>query len=230
MAAHVLGSRVVSASSSSGSGTDAPRRSVVASSSPGTGRPSHSAAPRPNTFGGSFSGNLGCGVVGSKREECRSSRKAKMDGGSSHPTSAASVVSPGEVLPMMHPDAIRRRTEAMVRRQTRRSEMAELKRGRGWWELNAPSNLISIDNMAQFQSYLEGIKGTSQLVVVDFFAPWCRACRTLFPKLKQIAGDNPDVCAIRSDTFLQATTPLLDGRCVVSQLTTIPGCAGRFTS
>ena len=75
--------------------------------------------------------------------------------------------------------------------------MKGMKGDGSWWELNAPSNLISIESMSQFQKYLADIQGTSQLVVVDFFAPWCRACRTLFPKLKQIAGDNPDVCPPR---------------------------------
>jgi hypothetical protein len=29
--------------------------------------------------------------------------------------------------------------------------------------------------------------------VADFFTPECYTCKTLYPKLKQIASDNPDV-------------------------------------
>ena len=38
----------------------------------------------------------------------------------------------------------------------------------------------------------EGYKA-DQLVVVDFFAPWCRACKAVFPKFKKLCVENPDV-------------------------------------
>ena len=105
MAGRVMSSRLVSASGSSSSGSgNAP--SGVKRQSIGMGR-------KP-ALGGSFSGNLGCGVVGSKREECSSSRNSKSEG-HIQPTSAASAVSPGEVLPLVHPDAIRRRADALLR-------------------------------------------------------------------------------------------------------------------
>lgn len=34
---------------------------------------------------------------------------------------------------------------------------------------------------------------TDCLVVVEFFVPACPGCRKLFPKIKQIASNNPDV-------------------------------------
>jgi thiol-disulfide isomerase/thioredoxin len=38
---------------------------------------------------------------------------------------------------------------------------------------------------------------TGRLVVVNFFAPECYACKSLQPKLRQIAGNNPDVLFIK---------------------------------
>lgn len=32
-----------------------------------------------------------------------------------------------------------------------------------------------------------------QLVVLDVFAPWCGACKALFPKLKKLCGEHEDV-------------------------------------
>lgn len=32
-----------------------------------------------------------------------------------------------------------------------------------------------------------------QLVVLEFFAPWCRSCRALFPKMKQLCAENDNV-------------------------------------
>ena len=38
---------------------------------------------------------------------------------------------------------------------------------------------------------------THKLCVVDYFAPWCHACRTLYPKLRQIAEVHSDVLFIK---------------------------------
>ena len=43
----------------------------------------------------------------------------------------------------------------------------------------------------------EAIAAAGGLVVVDFFTSWCTACRRLYPKLKQIAENNPDVIFIK---------------------------------
>jgi len=37
------------------------------------------------------------------------------------------------------------------------------------------------------------------LVIVDFFAKWCHACRSLFPKLCQICKENPDIKLLKVD-------------------------------
>lgn len=37
------------------------------------------------------------------------------------------------------------------------------------------------------------------LVLVDFYAKWCHACRSLFPKLCQICRDNPDIKLLKID-------------------------------
>ena len=71
--------------------------------------------------------------------------------------------------------------------------MAAMKAGKGWWELNTPENVAAIDTVQQFKDIMNPIKGTDQLVVVDFFAPWCRACRALNPKIAQIASVYPEV-------------------------------------
>jgi len=37
------------------------------------------------------------------------------------------------------------------------------------------------------------------LVIVDFYAQWCAACRALFPKLCQLCTDNPDITILKVD-------------------------------
>ncbi|KAK9817846.1 hypothetical protein WJX72_003017 [[Myrmecia] bisecta] len=49
--------------------------------------------------------------------------------------------------------------------------------------------MVSVSSPFEYQSLLE----MGNLVIADFFVPWCQACRALHPKLKQIAQQNPDV-------------------------------------
>ena len=73
------------------------------------------------------------------------------------------------------------------------------------WEDAKPSNLISALTPEALQAELSR---SSQLVVVDFFAPWCSACRRLFPKLLQLAENNPDVLFVKVEIPLPNVFPL----------------------
>lgn len=54
-----------------------------------------------------------------------------------------------------------------------------------------------INNVQQFVDELADTG--DNLVIVDFFAKWCHACRALFPKLCQICRDNPDLKVLKVD-------------------------------
>ena len=61
----------------------------------------------------------------------------------------------------------------------------------GWWETDLPQNFTHISTVQELVDELAA--GADQLVVVDFFAPWCRACKALFPKFKKLCVEHSDV-------------------------------------
>ncbi len=65
------------------------------------------------------------------------------------------------------------------------------------WEVGCPANMVLADSVADFENGLRQALSTYSLVVVDYFAPWCHACRSLYPKLRQIAAQHDDVMFLK---------------------------------
>ena len=65
------------------------------------------------------------------------------------------------------------------------------------WEVGTPANMVLVESAADFEHGLRKALSTYSLVVVDYFAPWCHACRSLYPKLRQIAAQHDDVMFLK---------------------------------
>lgn len=61
--------------------------------------------------------------------------------------------------------------------------------------MDLPANARYVVSRSEFRSALQ--QTDSNLTVIFFSAPWCHACRSLYPKFYQIAGNNPDVSFVQ---------------------------------
>ncbi|WIA23456.1 hypothetical protein OEZ85_000206 [Tetradesmus obliquus] len=78
-----------------------------------------------------------------------------------------------------------------------RAEEEQLNTGAAWWEVECPPNMINVASLDQLKTTVEGECAAGKLVVVNFFAPECYACKSMQPKLRQIARDNPDAVFLK---------------------------------
>ncbi|KAL4422423.1 hypothetical protein ABPG75_008620 [Micractinium tetrahymenae] len=62
---------------------------------------------------------------------------------------------------------------------------------RKWWEVKSPPNVIHISSVQQMVDTMA--TAGDRLVIVDFFAPWCAACKGIYPKLMKLMEERPDV-------------------------------------
>lgn len=60
-----------------------------------------------------------------------------------------------------------------------------------WWEKGTTPNMVEVHSTQELVDSL--LTAGDKLVVVDFYAPGCGACRSVHPKICQIAERNPDV-------------------------------------
>jgi thiol-disulfide isomerase/thioredoxin len=72
------------------------------------------------------------------------------------------------------------------------------------WHLGAsPPNVNSATSPRHAKDLILNAR-PGRLIVLDFYAPSCLGCRSLWPKLKQIAEANPDVLVVTVDTSQRA--------------------------
>ncbi|GBF87553.1 thioredoxin-like protein, chloroplastic [Raphidocelis subcapitata] len=97
-------------------------------------------------------------------------------------------------------DAIAAQMEETQRRRAElRAEMAAVRRkaqeeaaSLPWWEVDCPPNMVNVETVEQLASSLELAAAADKLAVVAFFSPECYGCRSLQPKLRQLARDSQE--------------------------------------
>ena len=77
------------------------------------------------------------------------------------------------------------------------------------WEAQGPENLVLASTNEMLTEAVQHGNKAGQLVAVKFFAPWCQACKALYPKWIQLATQNPDVTFVKVSKHIYRTNELL---------------------
>ncbi|XP_006302972.2 thioredoxin H7 [Capsella rubella] len=59
--------------------------------------------------------------------------------------------------------------------------------------------VLEIESRRQWRSLFDSMKGSDKLLVIDFTAAWCGPCKTMAPRVKEIASKYSNVVFARVD-------------------------------
>ncbi|XP_060169785.1 thioredoxin-like 1-2, chloroplastic [Lycium barbarum] len=86
--------------------------------------------------------------------------------------------------------------------------------GQAWWEKTLKPNMVEINSAQQLVDSL--LKAGDRLVIIDFYSPGCGGCKTLHPKMCQLAESNPNAI------FLKVNYEELKTMCSVLHIPVLP--------
>lgn len=66
-----------------------------------------------------------------------------------------------------------------------------------WWAKNSTPNMKDVNSIQELVDALAD--AGDRLVIVDFYAQWCSACRALYPKLCKMMEEEPEILFLKVD-------------------------------
>lgn len=76
---------------------------------------------------------------------------------------------------------------------------------------DVPKNIIHVTSPKHLKSLIMNPEELRIGVVVDFFAPSCNACKSMWPKLKQLASQNQEIVFAKVDTSKKELSAMAEG-------------------
>ena len=119
--------------------------------------------------------------------------------------------------PAVHPDAERRRLAREARAAKRRG-VSQVMAQTEWWK-SSLSNVVEVASEDAFQDVLDAASSSGRIVVVDYYAPWCQACRRQFADFTSFAAANSGLL------FLKVNAGNLRAMCEAQGVERLPSYA-----
>lgn len=114
----------------------------------------------------------------------------------------------GLLRPTAHPDPhcpLPRREQLQL--EARRA----LEAADSWWKAGPPAPNVAVATSPQHFKSLVVDAPPHSIVVAYFFSPQCHACKSLYPKLRQIAASNSDVTFVKVNAAAPPMADLVQG-------------------
>ena len=92
------------------------------------------------------------------------------------------------------------------------------------WDIQNPTNMHVVATTEEFRERVRLAKGEKSLLVVDYFAPWCHACKSLHPKLQKLARSYPNVTFLSVSLRRNSILCLYVLRCSAQNLNPFQRC------
>eukprot|EP00798_Chlamydomonas_sp_ICE-L_P030811 gene30811-35842_t len=103
------------------------------------------------------------------------------------------MASPSAAGPRPMPYAARKHVPLRMTKVCCRSvtqETKEVMKKENWWNKNSAPNMIAVRDTQELVDALAS--AGEKLVIVEFYAPWCGACKALYPKICKIMNERTE--------------------------------------
>jgi len=82
-----------------------------------------------------------------------------------------------------------------------------LEKENAWYTDEAPPNVVNVES----EKHLKSLVMSEKDVVVDFFSPGCLGCKAMWPKVKKLAHQNPEIIFAKVNTMDEGLMKIADG-------------------
>lgn len=82
-----------------------------------------------------------------------------------------------------------------------------LEKENAWYTGEAPANVVHVKS----EKHLKSLVMSEKDVVIDFFSPGCLGCKAMWPKVKKLAHQNPEIIFAKVNTADEGLMKIAEG-------------------